>query len=248
VQAQKAGVGMGAADDPSRERWRDAWPDALAFAAGLAFAWATSAKTADLVWSLWLASLTVGYATIVWGAFSPAAVQFREGATSLGVFAILGALGLIAFFSVHFGIFHAAHAGILGQFFPLLPAHKQQGFVDFAVLGEAVRRYGVFVPVALLAERQAFRMPVVPPPPPAMSVKAADIAARKARQAVGSNILFRPYLNVVRLHLLIFAFAAISAAGLESFGVLALVYAVYFFPWRLGFSVLGSRSGAQPVG
>ena len=45
-------------------------------------------------------------------------------------------------------------------------------------------------------------------------------------------MLFRPYLNVVRLHLLIFAFAAISAARLESFGVFALAYAVYFSPWR----------------
>jgi hypothetical protein len=81
-----------------------------------------------------------------------------------------------------------------------------------------------------------------------MSVKAADIAARKTRQAIGSDILFRPYLNVVRLHLLIFAFAAVSAAGLESFGVFALVYAVYFFPWRLALSVLGTRTRSLQVG
>lgn len=199
----------------------------------------TGWKTADLVWSLWLASLTVGYATIVWGALAPAVVQFREGATGRGMAAVVGALALIAFFMFHFGVFHAAHAALLSQFFPLFQDHKQPGFVDFSVLAEVVHRYGWFVPVALLAERQSFRLPIVPPEPPAMSVKAGDIAARKARQAIGSSLLYRPYLNVARLHVLIFAFAAISTVGLESFGVFALVYAVYFFPWRVVAGIRG---------
>jgi hypothetical protein len=42
-----------------------------------------------------------------------------------------------------------------------------------------------------------------------------------------------PYKNVVRLHLLIFFFAFAHFAHLESFVVYAVVYAVYFFPWRL---------------
>jgi len=219
--------------DVPRARWDHAWPDALAFGVGLALAWSAGWKTADLVWSLWLASLTVGYATIVWGALQPAVMQFREGATGRGVAAVVGGFGLIAFFTFHFGMFHAAHAALLSQFFPLFPGHKQQGFMDFTLLEEIARRYGWFVPVALLAERQTFRPEVVPPAPPAMSVKAPDIAARKARQAIGSSLLFRPYLNVVRLHLLIFFFAAAHFAQLESFAVYAVVYAVYFFPWRL---------------
>jgi hypothetical protein len=40
------------------------------------------------------------------------------------------------------------------------------------------------------------------------------------------------YVNVIRMHLLIFFFAGASFAGLESFVVYAVVYAVYFFPWR----------------
>jgi hypothetical protein len=222
-----------ATDELPRVRWGDAWPDALAFAAGLGLAWGTGWKTGDLVWSLWLSSLTVGYATIVWGALQPAVMQFREGATGRGVAAIVGGLGFIAFFTFHFGMFHAVHAGFLSQFFPLFPEHTQQSFIDFTLLAEVVRRYGWFVPVALLAERQAFLLPAVPPEPPAMSVKAGDIAARKARQAIGSAMMFRPYLNVVRLHLLIFFFAAVHFARLEGFAIYAVVYAVYFFPWRL---------------
>jgi len=37
----------------------------------------------------------------------------------------------------------------------------------------------------------------------------------------------------VRLHLLIFFFAFASIAKVGGFAVYAVVYAVYFFPWRL---------------
>jgi len=47
-------------------RWTEAWWDALAFAIGLGLAWFLRWETTDLVWSLWLSSLVVGYATIVW--------------------------------------------------------------------------------------------------------------------------------------------------------------------------------------
>jgi hypothetical protein len=42
-----------------------------------------------------------------------------------------------------------------------------------------------------------------------------------------------PYKNVIRLHLLIFFFAGAHFVKLDSFLVYAVVYAVYFFPWRL---------------
>jgi hypothetical protein len=42
------------------------------------------------------------------------------------------------------------------------------------------------------------------------------------------------------MHLLIFFFAFAHFARLESFAVYAVVYAVYFFPWRL------VRRGAAP--
>ena len=57
---------------PAPVRWAKAWPDALAFGGGLALAWFGGWQTKDLVWSLWLSSLLVGYAMIVWMIFSPA--------------------------------------------------------------------------------------------------------------------------------------------------------------------------------
>ena len=35
------------------------------------------------------------------------------------------------------------------------------------------------------------------------------------------------------MHLLIFFFAAVHGAGVDGFAVYAVVYAVYFLPWRL---------------
>ena len=85
-----------------------------------------------------------------------------------------------------------------------------------------------------MAERNAFRAPPEPVEPDT-SVKAADIAARKLRLAKqgGMTGMMAPYRNVVRLHLLIFFFAGAYAAKLNSFIIYAVVYAVYFFPWRL---------------
>ena len=45
--------------------------------------------------------------------------------------------------------------------------------------------------------------------------------------------MMAPYKNVIRMHLLIFFFAAVHFAKIENFAVYAVVYAVYFFPWRV---------------
>jgi hypothetical protein len=73
------------------------------------------------------------------------------------------------------------------------------------------------------------------PGPVDVSVTAPAIAARKAANALmpGRSVMMLPYQKVVRMHLLIFFFAFAHAVGLDNFAVYAVVYAVYFFPWRL---------------
>jgi hypothetical protein len=71
---------------------------------------------------------------------------------------------------------------------------------------------------------------------PDTAVTPEAIAARKAaigKPGLGGDGMMAPYRNVVRLHLLIFFFAAASFAQLDNFIVYAVVSAVYFFPWRL---------------
>lgn len=218
---------------PSQVRWTEAWPDALGFAAGLALAWFFQWETRDLVWSLWLSSFVVGYAMILWSLFSPVLLRGRDGRLGETSMSLLGGLFLLAFFTVHFGLFHFVHSVFLNGFFPVeggRPAGPSAGLYL-----EVVARYWWFVPLALVAERQAFRLDPPPPEPPRTSVKAADIAQRKARQQRLEPMrgVMAPYKNVIRLHLLIFFFAGAHFLRLDSFLVYAVVYAAYFFPWRL---------------
>lgn len=201
------------AASPSASRWVSAWPDALAFVAGLGLAWYGQWQTRDLVWSLWLSSLLVGYAMIGWNVFgSPMTPEGATGpATQLaGPALLIGRLFMLAFFTVHFGMFHFVHSVFLNGFFPV-DGTKALG-PSLALYGRVFAEFWPFVLVAAVAERRAFR--------------------RTPLLAMG-NAMTAPYKNVVRLHLLIFFFAFAHFAHLESFAVYVVVYAVYFFPWRL---------------
>jgi hypothetical protein len=220
----------------------------VAFIAGLAVAWWAGWQTADLVWGLWLSSLVVGYAMILWAIFSPglqiglgvvkdwnqvAAAPLKSAAGLTLITA--GGLFMLAFFTVHFGGFHFVHSVFLNGFFPVMPGAGRGDFPGMETYLEVVRRYWMFVPLAFMAERAAFRWPERKQAGlPDISVTAEAIARRKARSdAESGGMMFAPYKNVVRLHLLIFFFAAAHALKWESFAVYAVVYAVYFFPWRL---------------
>src|SRR3954463_10784764 len=159
------------------ERWHSAWPDAVAFVSVLALAWWLRASATDLVWSLWLSSLVVGYAIILWAIFRPALTvavfawrdrAFVEEAvaenprSTLLVAGIGLAVGLfiVAFFSVHFLGFHFIHAEFLGMFFPFDGYEGSRALHGRALFGEVLRRYWVFLPAAFLAERAAFLRPL----------------------------------------------------------------------------------------
>jgi hypothetical protein len=236
--------------DNREPRWSTAWPDAVAFAFGLGLALFAGWTTTDLVWSLWLSSLVIGYAMIVWTIARPGVdilrgvAREREVVTqvlrdSKGGVAVVGlvliGVGLfaLAFFTVHFGGFHYVHSQFLHGFFPLdgNPAvdGRLAGGPDYT---EVFRRYWTFLPAAFLAERAGFARP-----PAAikddLSVTAAAIAARKAANARKGAAMFAPYRNVMRMHFLIFFFAFAHFTHLDNVFVYTVVYAAYFFPWRL---------------
>jgi hypothetical protein len=219
-------------------RWSDAWPDALAFGVGLGLAWWQRWSTTDLVWSLWLSSLVVGYALIVWQITEPireliGGIAHERDPAIAGVGVKVGAIALfaagtlfgLAFFTVHFGGFHYVHSTFLDLFFPLQPG-ASRGFPGWSLYREVIARYWWFLPAAFLAERAAFKRTYRDPD---VSVTPAAIARRKAK----GDAMMLPYRNVIRMHLLIFFFAFAHFLKLESLLVYAVVYAVYFFPWRL---------------
>ncbi|HEX6058763.1 MAG TPA: DUF6498-containing protein [Gemmatimonadaceae bacterium] len=234
-------------DTTSAPRWSSTWPDALAFVVGLGVAWRLGWSTTDLVWSLWLSSLVVGYATIVWTIARPALAIGRgmsgvallpnpsvpSAARLAGAAAVMlgGAMFLLAFFTVHFGMFHYIHSQFLISFFPLDGTGGASATAGPATYLEVARRYWAFLPMAFVAERAGFATAV---PAGTRAVAAiSDAEGRERAKRAGTSGFGAPYANVVRLHLLIFFFAGAHFAGLESFAVYSVVYAVYFFPWHV---------------
>lgn len=206
---------------------------------GLTIAWFAKWETTDLVWSLWLSSLVVGYSMIVW--FSTRTLrEFISGvlrdktpgeakAKILGGgFLLCGALFMLAFFTVHFGGFHYGHSVFLSGFFPVEGADDSWPTLHTYWL--VVKDYWIFLPAAFIAERAGFAEK--PKAKEDVAVTAEAIAKRKARNAAGGEMM-APYKNVIRMHLLIFFFAGVSFAKIDGFFVYAVVYAVYFFPWKL---------------
>jgi hypothetical protein len=231
--------------DSAPAGWISAWPDALALGGCLAMAWWFGWQVRDLVWSLWLSSLLVGYAMIVWRIFGPVLALRREAAAGggsagapaagVGLF-FVGGLLLLAFFTVHFGMFHFVHSVFLNLFFPVFDAHPR-GFATPSLYLHVLGAYWPFVLVAAVAERAAFLRPS-----PLLVGPGAKTAGGPAARKPGDAFM-EPYKNVMRMHLLIFFFAFAHFARLENYFVYAVVYAVYFFPWRL---VKRAKPGGVP--
>ncbi len=229
-------------------------PDLLAFVIGLSVAYYLEWDTTDLVWSLWLCSLVLGYLTLLSSIGASAYVglhvtghgEFKRGSrTPVRVIGIGAGLFFLVFFSLHFCGFHAGHSVFLQQFFPLdkLP-HDGFGeaFMNPLLLWSLVFQhlmepYGLFLLPAIVAERQHVFQPLMQAVRAVHSSTSQNPRTSPQRGAAGKrrggpgDVMSRPYINVVRMHLLIFFFALSHALKLDSFLIYAVVYAVYFFPW-----------------
>jgi hypothetical protein len=183
-------------------------------------AWVLGWRARDLMWSLWLSSLVLGYLTIVMliasGAVSNQGtekpVDMRKPSN------VAGGLALLLFFTFHFGMFHFVHSVFLHTMFPIEGATRD-AFPGPGMYGDVIARYWPFVLVTAVAQwRDVFF------------------------SAPGPNAITKPYANVVRMHVLILFFGFISFVGLENFFVYALVYAVYFLPMQEWLGFAGKRS------
>ncbi len=198
----------------------------LPFFLSLCLAWYFNWCSKDLIWSLWLSSLIVGLLIIMWGVICtffrksiPIAKELKKESPVKKLLFVLGALFLLTaialystFIVFHFSAFHFGHAVFLNFFFPIFdmetipfpPDLSELKNFYWPIYGE----YMTFIPVAIWAQRDAFRF------------------------SSGFNPI-GPYKNVVKMHLLIFFFAFAFAMKLENFVVYAIVYAFFFFPWEV---------------
>ena len=230
-------------------------PDGIAFAIGLGIAWIQGWKTTDLVWSLWLGSLVIGYltiqSTIGGGIYIGIRAIFHKDTPEkdrLPAILIGGGVALffLVFFSFHFCGFHAGHAFFLSHFFPiegLSATDFGRAFMNPLLLWKTVFQhllwvYGVFLIPVIIAERKyvfASFVASVKEVREGMHNHSAPNVLKLVGKGPGKSMqdpFTRPYINVIRMHLLIFFFAFCHMLKVDSFWVYAVVYLVYFFPWK----------------
>lgn len=254
---------------PAPRPWRSALPDLVAFLVGLAVAWARGWNTTDLIWSLWLSSLVIGYALIVWAVAQPALELLGLGwqhraeveqspawnnpaqLALLLAIALVGALFYLAFFTTHFGFFHYIQSEFLLGLYPLGHGFTTMNRATFA---EVLQRYSWALPSAFLARRHAFARRTFVPRASDESESGATLRGRDGKptrrpESAADSRIAGPYLQVMRMHVVIIAFSALHAVQRESFTAFAAIYALYFFPWRLlrRHKALAIVSSAQPV-
>ncbi len=178
---------------------------------------------ADMVWSLWITSLTLGYGYLLAGITSNAisndlnvqdsllARIFPSSISSaLSIAALFfGAIFQILFFSLHFGLFHFVHSIFLNDFFPIIYRSFEQplDFIRFITI--SISLYWPVILFTLFATLRRFQR--------------IFILAEK-------DFMKRPYINVIKIHISIFLFAGISAIGFQDW-ILLLIFVIYFFPF-----------------
>ncbi len=192
------------ATSPSGER--SLLLDVVAFSVAIVSASVFRWEACDIIWALWVSSLCVGFTTIIVTIASKA----KDPSSGPLALRILGGLGILAFFVFHFGMFHFVHSMFLAAFFPLT---NDDAFSNIFSTGfVALRLYWPFVLMSLLPKLPGL--------------------ARQWSGSVKADAAFaQPYANVVKMHILIFVFAGLHAAGLSRYAVYP-VLAFYFFPWR----------------
>lgn len=231
--------------------WR-VFPNILAFGIGLGAAWFLDWNTTDLVWSLWLGSLVLGYLTllsaILGGAWAMMHIPgFGNNGPRRQMPTVVAGIGmglfLLGFFSLHFCGFHAGHSVFLRQFFPV-EGMPQEGFgaafmnpplLWSLAFKHLVRPYGIFLLPALIVERKHVFGPFIQAVHMINNRETGDGSGADPKiraQNFFGNAMGRPYINVVRMHILIFFFALCHFLKINHFAVYAVVYFVYFFPWR----------------
>ena len=206
------------------DRGTDTLVEVGVFVGTLILAFLSGWLAKDLIWSLWLSSLAVGFLSVV---VSSGRRIIRTDATVVErIFSLIGAVFAIGFFSVHFGLFHYVYGAILDLLMPLMdhPGRVYVGklswtggtsFSFWETLGIAMVQYW---PVALLN------------------------VLRDRRTVLSSSVMTTkevgPYLVILKLHFLVMGLGACYGLGLDSFPVYAAVYTILFSPaklWRMIF-------------
>ncbi|MBF8294426.1 MAG: hypothetical protein HW389_971 [Bacteroidetes bacterium] len=190
-------------------------PETVAFIGTLALAYWFSWSTKDLIWSLWLSSLCIGFLSVA--ASAARRVVRRDAMVVERIFSLVGGIGALLFFSIHFGSFHYVYASILDLLMPLM-AHPDRVYV-----GRLTWSGGIsfsFWETLALAMTQYW-------PVAALNV----LGDRRTMLTDGTDTKdVGPYLAILKLHFIVMGLGACYGLGLESFPVYAAVFTLLYAP------------------
>lgn len=185
---------------------------------GVSLITALNWSQAEVIWGLWISSLWLGSVAIF-----NAAIQFVLGTKDrqsiyLLPFRILGATFLVAFFVVHFGGFHFGHAMILKAVMPL------DGIEGGAII-EKMQNIGNFPEIFLLLSQRFFPLVV------GVIVLNSWVFKLNHKNFIAGMIL--PYINVVRMHLLVILIIFAGNMQFDAQVVLGCTFFMYCWPIRV---------------
>jgi hypothetical protein len=180
------------------------------FMATAAMAWFMKWQTTDVIWGLWISSLVIGYFWLLSSIFSP----YYDPDEGFSLATIPATIFMLGFFTFHFGMFHLVHGIFLNNFFPI----KE---VDFGHRGPVVMLE--IIPVALSKGWPLILGTFI--------TRWKDFPFQKSQKA-SRHSLIGPYVNVIRMHILIFVFGGLKAANLDQYSLIPVLF-FYFFPWSV---------------
>jgi hypothetical protein len=171
----------------------------LSFGATLVAAWLLRWEAGDLMWGAYLSSLCYGYTYgILLIVANPDEVDAPAGSKRPWVI-----LGMLAFFSFHFLMFHLFQGIVLTTVFPISP-----GTFDF--LPAAFAAYWLVVAATFLSR--------------------ADEIWSATQPSDDTLRLVRPYVNVARMQALVFILLFMQSLGVIRYAVYP-VLVLYFVPF-----------------
>ena len=185
---------------------------------------------ADMIWSLWITSLTIGYCYLFAGIISDALRRQMFDESSLinrlfqdtfplavkFVFIFISMGFQLIFFTLHFGIFHFVFSIFLNDLFPILDRSFEKFSDFFFYIGISLKSYWPVILFTALASLRKFQ--------------------RILSQSEG-NFAKSAYTNLLKIFVSIFLFSGLSVTGFQTW-MLALIFIFYFYPFTAFFEFL----------
>lgn len=191
----------------------------------------------ELVWSLWISSLSIGYTFLISAIVAKAihrgmahseivlpGVQKWLSHPLIGwIIAIVGGIYTIAFFTVHFGGFHFVHGIFLNLFFPIQEVSQGDLPNFFIIIKTCLTTFWPVILLSMLMQIKNFQQIILFPE---------------------KDLLAMPYKNVVKMHISIILFAFLSKARVNDI-ILPYLLILYFFPFQAVINYFKNRKTEQ---